>query len=400
MQKSDYVKIISNVNNNKLGVYEVSYDYKKTHKKRVVNVVDKTAPEIVLKGDNPKKVCDVSSYKDDGYELSDNYDAKEDLKVVTFVTDSLKIYDVYDKSGNKTTVVRGLIDEDNEKPVIKFNDGKDITVYKDRTFKDSYTASDNCDGDITDKVLVTGSVDISKVGSYTLNYEVSDKHGNKESATRKITVKDKPKIDGTIYLTFDDGPSSTVTPGILDLLKKYNIKATFFVIGTTGNDDLIKREYEEGHTIGLHSYTHKYSIYKSEQTYFDDLNKISDKVEKITGVKSKIIRFPGGSSNTVSRDYSIGIMSRLTDKVESLGYSYFDWNVGSSDTATGNATKVCNNVKKRLSEGTNVVLMHDYSGKESNIKALECIIKYGLDEGYDFSKITSSTKNIHHYVAN
>ena len=206
--------------------------------------------------------------------------------------------------------------------------------------------------------------------------------------------------DSVIYLTFDDGPSSSVTPYILDILKKYNIKATFFVVGTTNNDSLIKREFDEGHTVGLHSYTHKYSIYKSSDTYFNDLQKISDKVYNITGQRSMIIRFPGGSSNTVSKNYKEGIMSYLTTEVEKRGYTYFDWNVGSSDTETNSAKETCNNVKKRLGRGTNVVLMHDYSSKTSNIEALECIIKYGLDNGYSFDKITYDTKVIHHNVAN
>ena len=121
-------------------------------------------------------------------------------------------------------------------------------------------------------------------------------------------------IGSTIYLTFDDGPSLDITPKILDLLKKHNIKATFFVINRNSNTDyLIKRAYNEGHTIGLHTSSHNYSkIYANETAYFNDLANIENKVIKITGTSSKIIRFPGGSSNTVSRNYNKGIMTRLT----------------------------------------------------------------------------------------
>src|SRR5699024_5238173 len=101
-----------------------------------------------------------------------------------------------------------------------------------------------------------------------------------------------------VYLTFDDGPSEN-TGRILDILKQYNIKATFFVTGNNQeHDDMIKRAFDEGHSIGLHTYTHDYaSVYASEEAYFDDLKKISDLVESIIGQKSYLIRFPGGSSN-------------------------------------------------------------------------------------------------------
>ena len=109
----------------------------------------------------------------------------------------------------------------------------------------------------------------------------------------------------SIYLTFDDGPGK-YTENLLNILKEYNVKATFFVTDqglTKGYDQMILRAYQEGHTIGLHSNSHSYSIYTNEQTYFDDLYAIQAKVERITGAKSYIIRFPGGSSNTVSESY-------------------------------------------------------------------------------------------------
>ncbi len=400
LKKSDVI-INNNIDNKKLGTYEVTYKYKNKTKKRNVVVVDTTSPEITLKGNNPSYVCSYDTYVEEGYEVSDNYDAVSDLKVITYTNNDTKIYEVLDTSGNKKVVERKLIKKDTENPIITLTGGSDVTIYKGNSFDDKYSAFDNCDEDLTKEVKVMGSVDTKNVGVYNLTYEVTDTSGNKTTAKRKVTVKEKKLYtDSVIYLTFDDGPSSDVTPYILDILKKYNIKATFFVIGTTNNDSLIKREFDEGHTIGLHSYTHKYSIYKSADTYFNDLQKISDKVYNITGQRSMIIRFPGGSSNTVSKNYKEGIMSYLTTEVEKLGYTYFDWNVGSSDTSTNSAKKTCDNVKKRLGRGTNVVLMHDYSSKTSNIEALECIIKYGLDNGYSFDRITYDTKVIHHNVAN
>lgn len=394
--KKDIVLIENNINNKKLGIYKVKYNYKGKTIERTINVIDNIPPVISIKGDNPKTICSYEKYVEDGINVSDNYD-KDDIKVNVKIDKENKkvIYEAVDKSLNKTKVERNLIVDDKTPPVINvLNNDK---AYLGVNYKDNYTAIDNCDGDITDKVIKVGNVDTNKKGIYEIKYEVSDSKNNKTTKVKQVEVIDK---QGTIYLTFDDGPSYDITPKVLDILKKYNIKATFFVIGRENLDNIIKRAYDEGHTIGLHSYTHNYSIYKSSKTYFDDLNKISDKVYNITKEKPYIIRFPGGSSNTISKNYNIGIMSYLTDEVKRRGYHYFDWNVGSSDTASNDGNKICNNVKKRLGKGENVVLMHDYSGKTSSITSLECIIDYGLNNGYEFSKITKDTKEVHHYVAN
>ena len=132
-----------------------------------------------------------------------------------------------------------------------------------------------------------------------------------------VIVTDKPLPSGqnsTIYLTFDDGNSS-MTPKILDILKKEKVKATFFMVGTNLNPEIMKRIVDEGHTIGLHTETHKYEqLYASPEAYFQDLESLSKKVKDMTGVDSKIIRFLGGSSNSVSKSYRPVIMSFLVMK--------------------------------------------------------------------------------------
>ena len=142
------------------------------------------------------------------------------------------------------------------------------------------------------------------------------------------------------------------------------MKATFFVVNRDKSlDYLIKRQYNEGHTVGIHSYTHDYKlIYQSNKNYFDDLEKMVNRVEGIIGIKSNIIRFPGGSSNTISKRYKVGIMTELTKEVIEKGYRYYDWNVDSND-AGGAMTKeeIYNNVISGLSVNReNVVLMHDF----------------------------------------
>ena len=203
-----------------------------------------------------------------------------------------------------------------------------------------------------------------------------------------------------MYLTFDDGPS-IYTNDILNTLDKYNVKATFFVTCSGDINGLAKKILDKGHTLALHTCTHKYSnIYSSEDAYFNDLNEISTRVENITGYKSKYIRFPGGSSNTVSR-FNRGIMTRLTKKVQENGYKYYDWNIDSNDAAGANKDQVYSNVigpLKNSNRTTNMVLMHDT--KSSTKDALDNIIKDALDMGYTFSNINDYTSEIHHGVNN
>lgn len=206
----------------------------------------------------------------------------------------------------------------------------------------------------------------------------------------------------TIYLTFDDGPSPR-TPEVLRILKQYGVKATFFVINGGKYNKYMKDIVADGHTIALHSYSHDYKkIYSSETAYFQDLQQISDLVYEETGVRSNVIRFPGGSSNTVSRKYNKGIMSRLTEQVAEKGYSYFDWNISSGD-ANGNsipAATLINNCRKMPSKQTVVVLMHDAGAKKTTVAALPSIIEYYKAAGCKFGTLSSSTPTVHQRVLN
>ena len=210
-----------------------------------------------------------------------------------------------------------------------------------------------------------------------------------------------PKSSGTIYLTFDDGPGAH-TARLLDILKKYNVKVTFFVTGA-GDDALIAREYNEGHAVGLHTFSHNYAyVYSSINNFFADLYKIQTRVKNITGHTSYLMRFPGGSSNTVSARYDGGtrIMSKLTREVENRGFVYFDWNITSGDAGGAtNSTTVYQNVVNRIKEGGNsVVLQHDIKG--FSVDAVERIIKWGLNNGYTFKKLDMDSPTAHHGVNN
>jgi len=206
-----------------------------------------------------------------------------------------------------------------------------------------------------------------------------------------------------VYLTFDDGPSSSNTTKILNILDTYNVKATFFVIGS-GNLSIAKDAYNRGHAIGLHANRHEYGdIYTSTDAYFADLELLGYKVKQQIGFTPNIIRFPGGSSNTVSRKYCKGIMTTLSQEVESRGYFYFDWNVDSTDASGNNipADDIVANVKKYVYGQKDVcILMHDTAAKGTTVEALPRIIEYCRDMGYEFCILNQYAKEFHHGINN
>ncbi len=206
-----------------------------------------------------------------------------------------------------------------------------------------------------------------------------------------------------IYLTFDDGPNRYSTPKVLNILKKQRVPATFFELKPAAADfDLTQRVLNEGHSLALHGYQHKYDvIYRSEKVYRENLDKLRNLFFDKFGVWCSVTRFPGGSSNQVSR-YNPGIMTRLTKKLHGFGYHYFDWNVSSGDAGDVHTSEaVYKNVTKGLKKGRrNIVLMHDFGGNDKTINALEKIIKYGKKHGYSFLPITASTPENHHTVLN
>ena len=187
----------------------------------------------------------------------------------------------------------------------------------------------------------------------------------------------------------------------LDILKKYNVKATFFVTcNRAANRQFIKRAHEEGHSIGLHTCSHDYAkVYASEEAYFKDLESISNLVKELTGTETKLIRFPGGSSNTVSKTYSKGLMSKLAKAVQEKGYVYFDWNVSSGDAGGANTSgMVYNNITKSLRGDYSIVLQHDIKG--FSVDAVEGVIKFGKQYGFEFKALDMNSPTAHHRINN
>lgn len=393
----------------KVGKYQIKYIIKYHHiniqKKRYVSLVDKKKPVISIE-ENPINLCPKQDINTINYQAYDEYDGNITNKVILKEDKGKLFLSVLDSSNNLAKLTVDITRTDKKKPVITLKGDQTIYLDSGEVYQEyGYTAVDNCDGDITDRVQVSGNVGTA-FSEYQITYTVKDSANNETTINRKVIRRNKElpnsglKTKGSIYLTFDDGPREDTTKYILDILKEEGVLATFFVTGS-GEDYLIKRAYSEGHAIGLHTYTHNYEyIYSSTQNYFEDLNRVSKRVKRITGLDSKIIRFPGGSSNTISRKYKVGIMSELTTMVLNRGYRYYDWNVDGNDAGGAlSSQEVYSNVISNLSPNRmNVVLLHDV--KDFTKDAIRDIIRYGKKNGYTFKKIDMDTYMIRHGVNN
>ncbi|MEE0954593.1 MAG: polysaccharide deacetylase family protein [Eubacterium sp.] len=399
------------------GTYTITYTAKShrltAEKKRTVVVKDTTPPVLTLKSDPDSYTVPGQEYVEEGYTAIDNLDGDITDQVTTRQEGDIVYYSVKDSSGNEATAERSVNYDDRTPPVITL----DLTV--DRAFQgqewmDSYTAEDNADGDLTDKVEVEGSVDTSTPGTYTINYKVTDSHGNSATASRSVDVAEVGKDDPSrkessekvIYLTFDDGPNE-YTGQLLEVLDKYDAKATFFVTEEAPQyEDLIADEAEAGHAIGVHSFSHVMEdIYASADAYWEDFNKMNDIIKKQTGRKSTLMRFPGGSSNTIS-SFTPGIMTELTGEAAENGYSYFDWNCSAQDATTPAPTAdqivqtLKGNVQAITKQGgrASVILCHDT--KKNTLTAMDSFIPWAQEQGYVFLPLSESSFPAHQKVAN
>ena len=429
-----------------VGTYHINYTVKHSvsyafgeavltdYARRTVHIVDTVAPQITLVADPDVFTIPGEIYQEEGYTASDNYDGDITDRVIRTETQEAVTYQVTDSSGNSFRVERPIVYHDPIAPELELKGKTSISLELGSKYTEpGYTATDNCDGDITDRVTVTGSVNTGKVGTYTLEYSVSDSYDNTDSASRTVMVYEpepepepetqaptepkptEPKptepeepeevrvnpsnpVGGVIYLTFDDGPGY-YTGKLLDILAKYNAKATFFVVDS-GYYSILSRMASEGHTVAIHTATHDFhEVYASEDAYFADLERMQSIITAQTGTKPMLLRFPGGSSNTISR-FNPGIITRLTKLVEEKGYTYFDWNVDSNDAGgTTTSIGVFNNVVSAVArKSTSVVLMHDIKG--FSVNAVEDILIWGLANGYTFEALTASGPTCHHPVAN
>lgn len=417
--KNTEISVEGDVNTKRIGDYDIQINVRKGKRKAskniTVEVADIEAPVIELSGDSEMTIEAGSQYDEPGFTAYDDYDGDvtEDVEKSNDVDTSQKgdviiTYSVKDSSGNGAVAERTIHVVDTTPPQVTLEKGNTCYVRCGTEYVEAgYYAEDICDGDLTDSVQVTGDVDTNVNGSYMVSYTVSDSSGNEAVAKRTVKVY-TPMPDNAVnpgnkvvYLTFDDGPGP-YTDKLLDILDRYNVKATFFV--TNGKPDyqsLIAKEAQRGHTVAIHSASHDYErIYRSVDAYFDDLDEMNNIIKAQTGKYAEIIRFPGGSSNVVSRSYCDGIMSQLVCAVEAKGFRYCDWNVSSGDAGgtTSTSQVVCNVIEGIRNNNVSIVLQHDI--KDFSVNAVEEIIQWGLSEGYTFLPITSTTPMSHHGINN
>ena len=219
---------------------------------------------------------------------------------------------------------------------------------------------------------------------------MTSSEGDTDSANRKNGHR--------VYLTFDDGPS-IYTNEILDILNKKNVKATFFVVYNEDRDlwDCYRRIVQDGHTLGMHSYTHVYStIYASLDSFKEDVDSLHDFLYEQTGVDCDIYRFPGGSSNSVSNVSTQDMIGYLYSE----GIQYYDWNALSGDAVYGNISpeQLNNNIMEyvRNIDGDSIVLMHDLKNVHATVESLEALIDTLRAEGYELCAIDAGTTPVQH----
>lgn len=195
------------------------------------------------------------------------------------------------------------------------------------------------------------------------------------------------------YLTFDDGPTSTITPKVLDILKSENVKATFFVIGKSveNNPEIVKRAYEEGHYIANHGYSHNNKVlYRNEESFKNEIKKTDDAIGKAINVEdycSHIFRFPHGFMSLSYKSKKKGMLSVLSE----MEYTYIDWNCLNNDSMKKyTKEQLVENLKKSSKDkNTLVVLMHDTKDVSNSSEALKDSIDYLKSEGYTFENFYS-----------
>ena len=216
-----------------------------------------------------------------------------------------------------------------------------------------------------------------------------------DSFFTESVVEGESETPRRVFLTFDDGPSPT-TEEILDILQQEQVPATFFVVAAENNEEylpILKRTAAEGHQIALHSCSHEYSkIYESPEAYWKDIKELKEKLEPYAPADTlNWLRFPGGSTNTVSRRYGgSGIMKTLKSQAEQAGYHYVDWNLCAEDARGGHpdAEQIFQNVIQDVGDKhTCVVLMHDTKSTRTTAEALPDIIQWFREKGYRFCRV-------------
>ncbi|SET44470.1 polysaccharide deacetylase family protein [[Clostridium] polysaccharolyticum] len=217
----------------------------------------------------------------------------------------------------------------------------------------------------------------------------------KDMVVEKLEYQPQPENEKNVYITFDDGPCKS-TPQLLDVLRKLNVKATFFVTAQYGSEEEIiewlKQIKAEGHTAGVHSYSHRYDeIYSSVEKYLADFKKMDDLIVKATGEHARLFRFPGGSNT----GYNDSVREEIIKEMASRGMVYYDWNAynGDCDGFT-KAQMIEKAVKESSYREKSIVLMHNIPKREQVIETIPSIVKRLREKGYEFKALDGTVEPI------
>lgn len=241
----------------------------------------------------------------------------------------------------------------------------------------------------------------------TRQTEISDLQRQLEEL-RKASTPQQPqqpqqptKPAKTAYLTFDDGPSQN-TPQVLDILKRYQVKATFFVNANTSElgQEMYQRILAEGHALGNHGYSHDYAkVYQSTESYLANIKQLDDLLYQVTGQRPRLTRFLGGSKSGMAKTYGgPELIDQLIPMLTAQGFQYFDWNVSSLDATSTTPDKqiIVNGVIDGVrGKDKVIVLMHDGAAKSTTVEALPAIIEHLRSQGYTFQTLSDSSFAYH-----
>ena len=404
------VTVSGEVDGERLGDYERSYTARwlfwEYRALRHVHVTDRTPPVITLQRREGYAPRWLDGYEEEGYTAEDNIDGDLTNAVRREVRGETVVYTVTDAAGN-TGETRREIPYSEGLPKIEPGGGTEPEIPAALHFLDpGVKASDGRGRDYTALLQIEGEVDPTRPGVYERVFSLENARGETVSVTQRVHIvpaalpaEDTP-AEKTMYLSFDDGPGP-YTGQLLDVLKEYGVKATFFVTCRYPDYfDMVGRACREGHVIGVHSASHDYDrVYASERAYYDDFEACQAMIREQTGRPAEIFRFPGGSSNTVSA-FNEGIMSRLTADMNAMGYQYFDWNVDSDDAGKTNSTAgVLKNIEDGCA-GKDVCLVLQHDVKPFSVAAVRQVIEWALENGYRFETLSPTAPGMHHPVAN
>ncbi len=341
------VKITGKVNTNKIGTYKIKYIAKKGFITktviRKVNVVDKIKPIISLIGEQKINLCPTEEYNDLGYTATDNYDKDITKKVKLQINDNDVTYTVKDSSNNETSIKREITRTDTTKPTIKLTGGN-IYILKDSKYEEKgFSATDNCDKDITKNVKVINKVNTKVNGTYNVTYTVKDSANNETSVTRKVTVYTKSNSGG--YTDIVTGP--TYIKGILIVNKKYSLPSTYAPgVNSTARNALTNLQNEatkSGYNMNLvsayRSYSSQKSIYNNYvrergQTEADKISARPGHSEHQTGLAFDVGELRGRFGSTPrgiwlkDNCHRFGFIIRYPQGKENItGYAYEPWHI-------------------------------------------------------------------------